>query len=124
MKKFSFLLSTLGGALAGYVFSNSTLRDQLVGAKNAEEAARLLGKHLQKDGKKFGDHVKQLLQSKEVKSHMHKAKAFVEKKVGMVKSGVGEYIAQEKVRAKKTVRKAAKRAKNVFAKDLEENKEA
>lgn len=121
MKKISFLLSTLGGALAGYVFSNSTLRDQLIGAKTPDEAARILGTHLQKDGKKLGDQVKTFLRSKEVEKHIRKARSFVEKKVGIVRREVGAYIVKEKARAKKTVRKAAKRAKNVVMKHLGEN---
>lgn len=121
MKKFSFLLSTLGGALAGYVFSNSTLRAQLVGAKTADEAARILGTHLQHDGKKLGDQVKTFLQSKEVEKHVRKARSFVEKKVGIAKREVGAYITKEKARAKKIVRKAAKHAKNVVMKNIGEN---
>ena len=48
MKKLSLLLGTLGGATAGYLFSNKKLRDQLSGAKDAEEAARILGVALQR----------------------------------------------------------------------------
>ncbi len=50
MKKLSFLVGTLGGAMAGYVFSNKKLREQLVNAKDPSAAAKILGKHLSEDG--------------------------------------------------------------------------
>ena len=52
--------------MAGYLFSNKKLRDDLGKAKDAEEAAVILGKHLQKDGKKFAGQVREFVESDEV----------------------------------------------------------
>ena len=40
MKKISLLLSTLGGAMGGYLLSNKKLREELMKAKDAETAAK------------------------------------------------------------------------------------
>lgn len=60
MRKMSILLGSVGGALAGYVFSNKKLRQELMDAKDAGAAARILGKHLSSDGSKVAKEVKQL----------------------------------------------------------------
>ena len=62
MRKFSFLLGTLGGALGGYLLSKPKLLDELSKAKDAETAARKLGAHLQRDGKKLAREVKSFVQ--------------------------------------------------------------
>jgi hypothetical protein len=104
MKKFSLLVGALGGALAGYVFSNEKLRAQLSKAKNPEEVAHLLGKHLQKDGKKVGDQVWELVNSEEVQGNLNKAKDFVQTQVSGAKKEV-------KKQTRKVVRKAKTKAK-------------
>lgn len=60
MRKMSVLLGSVGGALAGYVFSNKKLRNELMAAKDANAAARILGKHLSSDGGQVAKEVKQL----------------------------------------------------------------
>ena len=74
MKKISLLLGTLGGAVAGYVFSNKKLRDELSRAKTAEDAGKVLAKHLQHDGKQIGNEVQKFVQSDTVQENIGKAK--------------------------------------------------
>ena len=52
MRKFSLLLGTLGGALAGYILSNDKLRKQMAEAPNAEAMAKMLGQHPTKQNNK------------------------------------------------------------------------
>ena len=78
MKKLSLLIGTLGGAMAGYLFSNQKLRKDLAGAKDAETAARLLGKHLQQDGKKLAAQAQEFVESEEVQKNLKKAKTYAQ----------------------------------------------
>lgn len=77
MKKLSLLVGTIGGALAGYVFSKSGLREELSNAKDAESAARILGKHLSKDGQKLGKEVMHFVDSPEVHRNLKAAQKYV-----------------------------------------------
>lgn len=76
MKKLGLLVGTLGGAMAGYLFSNSKLREELAGAKDADAAGKILAKHLQKDGKELGSHVKKFVESDDVQKNFGKAKTY------------------------------------------------
>lgn len=118
MKKLSLLIGTLGGAVAGYVFSNARLRDELTEAKNAEDAARILGKHLQRDGKKVGDQVRDFLESPDVQKNVEKAKAFVQRSLRSMQKEVTRVAKKSEARvervARKTAKKAKKNAKNVL----------
>lgn len=109
MKKLSLLIGTLGGAVAGYVFSNARLRDEISRAKNAEDAARILGKHLQRDGKKVGDQVRDFLESPDVQKNVEKAKAFVQRSINTMQKEVTHAVKKGEVRARRTARKTAKK---------------
>src|SRR3989338_7508840 len=86
MKKLSLLLGTLGGALAGYVFSNTNLREELSKAKDADAAGKILAKHLQRDGKQIGREVKQFVQSDVVQNNVKKAKHYVKQNAKKLQS--------------------------------------
>lgn len=120
MKKLSLLLGTLGGALAGYVFSNTKLREELSNAKDPEAAGKILAKHLQQDGKKIGKEVKDFVESDVVQDNMSKAKTYVQKNAKKLqgdlktmmsgkkaKSAATSAIKRTKAAAKKAVKKAA-----------------
>ncbi|MDA0375841.1 MAG: hypothetical protein O3A80_00830 [bacterium] len=115
MKKFSLLIGTLGGATAGYLFSNKKLRDQLTNAKDAEEAARILGKHLQKDGKKLGKQIQEFIESEDVQKNFAKAKKYakdtVDEAQAQLAGTVTTKITKAKKKAKSTVKKAVKTTK-------------
>lgn len=113
MKKLSLLLGTLGGATAGYLFSNKKLRDEMAGAKDGEEAAKLLGAHLQKDGKKLAKQIQEFIESDEVQNNVTKAKKFAEKKVSEAKKELGASgakIAKSATKATKNAEKSVKKA--------------
>lgn len=114
MKKFSLLVGTLGGTLAGYLFSNKTLRDQLSKAKDAEAAAKILGKHLSHDGKKIAKEVQAFVRSDEVQRNLTKAKKFAEKKLDLAKREAIDMMDSGVKEAKRAVKKGAKEAKGTF----------
>ncbi|MEI8230012.1 MAG: hypothetical protein WCG83_02635 [Candidatus Peregrinibacteria bacterium] len=115
MKKLSLLLGTLGGAMAGYLFSNQQLRKDLSSAKNAEAAARILGKHLQQDGKKFAVQVQDFVESDEVQKNLKKAKEYAQEKYQDARKELDKLVHQAEGMAEDTAKKAGKSAKK-FAK--------
>ncbi|MDP7247360.1 MAG: hypothetical protein QF741_01915 [Candidatus Peribacteraceae bacterium] len=111
MKRLSLLVGTLGGAMAGYLLHNKKLRDQLANAKDAEEAAKLLGKHLQKDGKKIAKQVQDFVASDDVQKNVGKAKSFAKKKVSEAKMEMDAMVCKGSCKAKKAAKKGATKAK-------------
>jgi hypothetical protein len=123
MKKLSLLLSTLGGAMAGYVFSNKKLREQLSNAKDPTAAAKILGKHLSHDGQMVAKEVAQLAEhhglddrvadgKKYVQTYYKNAKGEVEKFLGtkarQVKNAAKTSAATVKKNVMKTVKKVTR----------------
>ncbi len=111
MKKLSLLLGTLGGAMAGYLFSNKELRDQLTNAKDAETAAKLLGKHLQKDGKKVAHEVQKFMESDDVQRNIGKAKEFAREKADQARKELQSLVGKGAKEAERAFKKGAKQAK-------------
>ena len=74
MRKLPLLLGTLGGAMAGYLFSNKKLREELSSAKDAEAAGKILAKHLQHDGQQIGAEVQKFVKSDVIQDNFGKAK--------------------------------------------------
>jgi hypothetical protein len=111
MKKLSLLIGTLGGATAGYMFSNKKLRDQLSKAKDAEEAARILGKHLQKDGKKLGKQLQEFLESDDVQKNFAKAKKYAKDTMDEAQLQLEGAVSKGSKKAKKAVKGVSKTAK-------------
>ena len=108
MRKLSFLLGTLGGALAGYLLSNPKLRDELTKAKDAETAARRLGEYLQRDGKKIAKEVKNFIESDDVQRNLGKAKKFAQQKLHAAKKEVEKFVRNEGKFVVRTVRSKRK----------------
>ncbi|MBU2214096.1 hypothetical protein KKC44_04670 [Patescibacteria group bacterium] len=118
MKKISLLIGALGGATAGYLLSNKKLRDELAKAKDPEAAARLLGKHLQRDGKKLAKHVQEFVESEDVQKNIRKAKSFTKKKVDEAKQEIKELVGEGKTKAKKVAKRGAVKAKSAVKKGV------
>jgi hypothetical protein len=116
MKKVSLLLGALGGAMAGYVFSNGKLREELAEAKDAEAAGKILAKHLQTDGKKIGQEVKRFATSSEVKDNFSKAKKFVNHHAKKVKDDMKAFVSESKMGFKKAAKTAPAKAKKAAVK--------
>ena len=115
MRKLTLLLGAMGGAMAGYVFSNKTLREELSNAKDAEAAGKVLAKHLAKDGKQVGKEVKNFIESDEVQENLAKAKKYAmdqakelqKNAMSLVKQGEKQATAY----AKKVVKTTSKKVK-------------
>lgn len=110
MKKLSFLLGSLGGAMAGYVFSNKKLRDQLVNAKDPATAAKILGKHLSADGQVVANEVKQLAQEHNLDSHIADGKKYVQSYYKSAKDDVKKFLTVKTKEAKTLATQAKKKA--------------
>ena len=110
MKKVSLLISTLGGAMAGYLFSNKNLRDELTNAKDAEAAAKSLAKHLQKDGKKLATEMQKFVDSDDFQENVTKAKKFAKEKGEQAKKELQSVVKKSQAKAKKTATVAKKKA--------------
>ena len=122
MKKLSLLIGTLGGATAGYLFSNKKLRDQLAKAKDGEEAARLLGQALQKDGKKLAKQFQEFVDSEDVQKNIGKAKKYAKKTVDDAKKELDQAFSTGSKKAKKAVKKSAKKASTKAKKTVKKAK--
>lgn len=109
MKKLPLLLGALGGALAGYLFNNTKLRTDLSKAKDAEAAAKILGKHLSADGKKIGKEVQNFMESEDVQKNLKKAKAYAEKQAKEWGAELQEYVGKNAKVAKKVATKQMKK---------------
>jgi len=116
MKKLSLLVGTLGGAMAGYLFSNKKLREELSQTKDAEDAAKLLGLHLQRDGKKLAKQIQEFIDSDEVQNNVQKAKKFTKKKVDEAKKEMNALVSEGADRARTVAKKAKTRAKTAAKK--------
>lgn len=111
MKKLSILIGTLGGALGGYLLSNTKLREGLMNAKDPEQAARILGKHLQQDGKKLAKDAQTFIESKEVQHNLKKARKFAEQKMNEAKKQVEVFMKKGQKKAVSAVKRGAVSAK-------------
>jgi uncharacterized protein (DUF885 family) len=116
MKKLSLLVGALGGSLAGYIFSNQKLREQLTNAKDAEAAAKILGKHLSHDGKKIAKEVQEFVQSDDVQKNLTKAKTFAGKKFAEAKKEVAALMDTGAKHARGAARKGVAQAKRTVKK--------
>ena len=114
MRKFSLLLGTLGGALAGYILSNEKLRKKMADAPNAEAMAKMLGEQLTKDGKKVAKEVKGFVESEDVQKNLRKAKAFASKKLGVAQKELEKYAKKGYKEARKYANKGLKQVKGMM----------
>lgn len=117
MKKVSLLLGVLGGSLAGYLFSNRTLRKELASVKDAEKAAKILGAHLARDGKKIAQEVRNFVDSPEVQTNIRKAQKYAHRQFLEAKKQVGNFITEQKAKAPRTAKNAAHRVKVAFTQE-------
>ncbi len=108
MKKLSFLLGSLGGALAGYVFSNNKLREELMKAKDTTAAAKILGHHLSKDGQTVAKEVQQLAEEHHLDSHIAHGKKYVKNYYDSAKDEVQKFLSAKVKDATKVATKAKK----------------
>ncbi|MCK5020613.1 MAG: hypothetical protein KAS32_26575 [Candidatus Peribacteraceae bacterium] len=104
--------------MAGYLFSNKKLRDELSKAKDPEEAAKSLAKHLQKDGKMLAGEMQKFIESDDVQSNITKAKKFAKGKADQAKKELKEAVNCGKKKAVKAGKTATKKAKKTAKKTV------
>lgn len=98
--------------MGGYLLSNKKLREELMKAEDAEAAAKALGKHLQKDGKKIAVQMREFVESEEVQSNITKAKKYSKSKADEAKKELSQLACSGKTKAKAGVKKTASKAKS------------
>lgn len=103
MKKLTFLLGTLGGAMAGYVFSNKKLRTEMMDAKDSTEAAKILGKHLSTDGQVVAKEVRQLAEQHGLDDRIADGKNYVQDYYTSAKDEVQKFLGAKVKEAKRVV---------------------
>jgi len=116
MRKFSLMLGTLGGALGAYLLSNKTLRQELMDAKDAETAAKMLGKHLQKDSKKLVKDVQTFVASDDVQKNFKKAQKYAMEKMQEAKKCMTSMVKKGAAKAKPMMKREAKAVKKAVKK--------
>jgi len=116
MKKLSLLLGALGGATAGYLFSNKKLREQLSKVKDAEEAAKIFGEHLQRDGRKLGKHIQEFMGSEVVQANVAKAKKYAKEKMEQAKEELKDLAGEGGEAAVKGVSRAKRKVERTVRK--------
>ena len=109
MKKLTFLLGSLGGALAGYVFSNSKLRKEMMEADDPTVAAKILGRHLASDGQVVAKEVKHFAQQHHLDDKVAEGKKYVAKYYESAKGEVGKFITSKVGMAQKSAKKVGKK---------------
>ena len=112
MKKLSFLLGSLGGVMAGYVFSNKKLRKELMDAKDTSEAAKILGKHLASDGQTVAKEVQQLAEEHHLDKHVAEGKKYAAQYYKSAKGEVQKFLSAKVKDATAAVKSSAKSGKN------------
>ena len=118
MKKLSFLLGSLGGVMAGYVFSNAKLRAELMKAKDTTAAAKILGKHLADDGQIVAREVQQLAEEHHLDRHVAHGKKYVQKYYKTAKDEVQKFLSDKVQDATKVASKAVTRGKKRVVKKM------
>lgn len=106
MKKISFLLGTVGGALAGYVLSNKKLRTELRDAKDATAAAKILGRHLSHDGQVVATEVRELAEEHHLDDRLAEGRKYVKNYYKSAKEDVQDFLGAKVKEATKTAIKA------------------
>ncbi len=95
--------------MAGYAFSNKKLRNELMAAKDGQQAAKILGKHLASDGQQVAKEVKKFAREHHLDDKVKEGKQYAKK-----------YYEKSKKEAEKLMKKGARQAA-VLAKKAKRN---
>ena len=118
MRKLNFLLGAIGGMLGGLLMSNKKLRRDLRAVNDPKEAAKLVGKELQRSGKQIAEEAKEWMEREDVQRNMRKAKRYFWHKWADVKNEA-EHVAGDAAEvAKHKASDAYERAKELAGRKL------
>lgn len=111
MKKLSLLVSTIGGAVLGYLASNERLRKELSKAKGPDAARKILAQHLQKDGKRIGQEIRSFLESAHMQKKIHGAQTMLQQQFRKAEGELNHLFNQGKKEVKKLSHTAIRSAR-------------
>lgn len=111
MKKLSLFLSTVGGALGGYLLSNKSLRTNLSKSKSADEALRTFSTAVKKDSQKVAKEAKDFLHSDAVQSKINDVKKMADSKLKDASNAVKNMAEEGKKKVTKSAKKTSKNVK-------------
>jgi len=80
MKKLNFLIGAIGGMFGGLLLSNKKLRTDLKKVDDPKEAAKIIGKEIQRGGKEVAKEAKQWFESEKTQKGIRSWKRFMGKK--------------------------------------------
>ena len=111
MRKINFVIGALSGLVGGLILTNKQLRDRLKNAEDPAEAAKILGKEVQKSGKQVAKEAKAWFESEEVQNRWTLMKKYMKQKVENA-AGEAEIVARDITKkAKKELPVVARKAK-------------
>ncbi|MBI2524221.1 hypothetical protein HYW11_03355 [Candidatus Peregrinibacteria bacterium] len=112
MKKLSFVVSALGGAVLGYLASNKKLREELSKAKNTDAVRKVLAHHLHKDGQSIGHELRSFLESGPMQKKIQGAQALFQQQFQKAEGELSSLFGHGKSEAKRFTRKALRSARS------------
>ena len=104
--------------MAGYVFSNSKLRAELMKAKDGPSAAKVLGKHLAEDGQTVAKEVQQLAEEHHLDTHVAHGRKYVQKYYKNARDEVQKFLSAKVKDATKVAKKAVSKGKKQVARKM------
>ena len=111
MRKFNFLVGAASGLIGGLLLSNKQLRKKLSEAEDPGEAAKILGKEVQRSGKQVMKEAKHWIESEEVQDRWGLMKKYMKKKMDEAKEGASIVANDAKKKVKKELPILAHKAK-------------
>jgi len=118
MRKINFVIGALSGLVGGLILTNKQLRDRLKDAEDPAEAAKILGKEMQKSGKQVAKEAKAWFESGEVQDRWTLMKKYMKQKAEDAADEAGILAKDISRKAKKELpvvaRKAKKQARKTY----------
>ena len=111
MRKINFVVGALSGLVGGLLLTNKQLRDRLKEAEDPSEAAKILGKEMQRSGKQVAKEAKEWFERDDVQDRWTLMKKYMKQKAEDA-AGEAEIFAKDVTKkAKKELPAVARKAK-------------
>ncbi|MBP9773038.1 MAG: hypothetical protein KBD00_00225 [Candidatus Peribacteraceae bacterium] len=105
-RQYMTMFGTVGAALAGYLLANEKLRHELRNAEDAEDAVKLLSKHVKNDTTRFAIDIKKYARSGALTKKWHNTQDYMKDKFGAMKRTAKREAKEVKAKATDMAHKA------------------